>query len=106
MFTLEINEDSLTLKFEDKDRGLKIVCCPEDITCLTDGGFDSCPSNGEFYFYKKDTKIVFTCAKYGNGSGGSLEISVDVTPEIAESYERILEEWKTFLQERDEEDSE
>jgi len=41
MFTLEINEDSLTLKFEDKDRGLKIVCCPEDITCLTDDGFDN-----------------------------------------------------------------
>ena len=103
MFTLEI-EDSLTLKFEDHNRGIKICCNPEDITCLIDDGFDSSPYNGDFYFYKQEEKFVFVCAKYGNGLGGRLEISFDATPEINESFTRVMNEWKTFLNNREEEE--
>lgn len=71
MFFLELDNDYLCLNFVDEKRGINLQCYPQDLNCLTEkNGYNSSPSNGEFYFCKKDNKYVFHSAKYGCGQAG------------------------------------
>lgn len=95
--------ESAVLHF--KNEVLDISCRPEDFTYLCrDGyGFDSNPDNGTFRFYYDDEKISFSVAKYGDGQGGSFDITFRMTKEIKESLEDALELWISDIERKREE---
>ena len=57
--------------------------------------------NGHFEFVFDNSKITFRAAKYGGGEGGSLTIVVKMTTVIKKSLDDALNEWRQYLNERD-----
>jgi len=53
-----------------------------------------------FIFFEKD-RIVFECAKYGDGCGGSLIIKVKMNDQIKESLDEAIKQWKIQQQASD-----
>jgi hypothetical protein len=100
MFTFR-NDYTVTLRF--KNEFIDLECRPENPTEIQEDGFDSGPSNGEFYFYYNDDVITFAAARYGDGNGGNLNVTLKMTPEIKESLEVALKEWRIYLKRKDEE---
>lgn len=117
MFTFEFTDDydygtedgavgtmiySVQLKFNIGD--LTFFFDPEypehirdvDITAES-GRFDTSPSNGGFSLEWSPTVIRVSVAKYGDGRGGTLDVTVKANPEMLESLKSALREWKALF---------
>ena len=71
-----------------------ISVSPEDLFAfneMKDNEYNSDPGNGDFKFRWDDKEITFTCAKYGNGKGGSINITIRMTPEILKSLQNCID---------------
>ena len=100
MFSLEINDDFVTLIYENDK--VRLTFMPEEADCLEENSFDSNPNNGDFNFTQSNKKICFTCAKYGDGRGGSLDTIIkNMTKDEEDSLNKALLEWRTYLKNRD-----
>lgn len=101
MFAFEIVEECVTLTFTDNN--FSVSFSPEDIEHIMNidigdsGKFDSCPWNGECSLQWNSEKFIFNVAKFGDGKGGSLTITVPNTPELMKSFRSSIEQWKTSL---------
>jgi hypothetical protein len=105
MFSLEIVDDFVTLIYENDK--IRLTFMSEEADCLEGNSFDSTPSNGNFNFTQFNKKIWFTCAKYGDGRGGSLDTIIkNMTKEEEDSLNKALLEWRTYLENRVIEDDE
>lgn len=102
MFYFINDNDYISLKF--KNDVLNISFEPQEPSELYEDGFNSGPSNGEFYFHHTDEDITFCCGKYGDGLGGTLNITVKMTSEIKESLDKAISEWRKYLENRNEDE--
>jgi hypothetical protein len=105
MFTLEVipfiaanaNEDS-TIKLR-YDGDVRISMSPEEPQQITginfdvDTSFSTCTSNGEWSIDWTSDFIVMTVAKFGDGGGGDLNVSIKKTPEIMASFMSCMRKW-------------
>ena len=95
MFSLIIKDDDVTLKFESETFNLEFA--PQNPKALKDGVFNSQPTNGECYFREDAAEIIFNCAKFGCGQGGSLTVKIKMTSEIKASLENCIKVWENHL---------
>ena len=104
MFQLVLKEDKeyntydVSLKYSDDRISLTLEPeypeCIVDVNLDTDCRLDSSPSNGEFYLAWDSKSIFLSVAKYGDGQGGSLTVTINRTPEVMASLMKCLKEWQ------------
>ena len=102
MFTIEINpeEQSVTLSFVSDHFTLKFT--PEDSQHILDvnlgesGNFDTSPGNGECSMTWTPEQFFFNVARYGDGSGGYLYVTIKNTPEIMQSFRECIDKWVDY----------
>jgi hypothetical protein len=107
MFQIKVEKESLdeeeyisvTLTLEI--HGITISLSPEDVEFIRDvdiedekGCFNSDPCNGEFSLDWNENKIDICCARYGDGNGGNLFVSIPATQETLSSLKSSLRKWK------------
>jgi len=99
MFTINFddNEDRVSICFRNELIDIEFV--PEDCFAISDDGFDSMSSNGEFSFRFNEEKITFYIGKYGDGKGGSFSLSLKMTKEIKESLDNVMSKWREVYNE-------
>lgn len=104
MFTFNFDNinDIATLIF--KNDFLEIECSPENFLHLNEHGYESECNNGECSIYYSEKLIIFEVAKYGDGEGGSLSISLKMTEEIFNSLKEALKQWKKIIDEKEKEE--
>lgn len=108
MFVAEITveefqgEKSLDVVFTYKDpSGLELEFVPEDpmeIISLTSiessGEIEWSPCNGVFYISWDENSFCFTVARFGDGNGGELSITVPNTPSLMNSFREEMNRWR------------
>lgn len=98
MFTIKIEKDGedfdVCLSF--KSDSFSMSFSPEDSECpeiADSGSFEAHPCNGNCSFEWNSDAIKFNLAKYGDGQGGDLSITIKNTPEIMSSLKDCLNQW-------------
>ena len=70
---------------------------PAHIALAATGTFHSPTGNGYVTCEWTADKIHFGIGKYGDGHGGSLNITVIKTPELQASFEAAIAKWNSYL---------
>jgi hypothetical protein len=100
MFKFFVSDDIVSLIFENDN--MEIHCYPENPDRLYNDSYKADTCDGHFEFTFNDSSITFRVAKYGKGGeGGNIVIYVKMTSEIKKSLDDALNEWRLYLNERD-----
>lgn len=104
MFSVRVDKDDdiidVTLKYDSPT--VRFEFDPENPHALPSpigdsGEFRGTNSNGEFHFSWSPESITFVSARYGDGEGGSLSITVTNTADTMASLKKALEGWSASL---------
>lgn len=83
-------DGSISLKFSPEDQQV--------IPLGTKGTWDFLTTNSTFGLFWDETKFEFVCAKYGDGTGGSLVVVIPATPTLTASFHEAVKKYNTIMQ--------
>jgi hypothetical protein len=104
-FTISYEKDDRVLTLELAYHGLSLQFTPENYCFIKNmeaesGEYNTKPGNGVFCLTWSPTLIELSCAKYGDGEGGSSSISIPTpSKELSASLRDALRTWKKIVDE-------
>lgn len=92
--SLKLQYQGLSLTFEPENTEVIFqIDISKNIGCI-----DTRPSNAQFALTWSPELITIVCGRYGDGNGGSVEMSVKSTPELLKSLQKSLKVWKEAVE--------